>query len=153
MRRTDEYGERTEQPTALRLREARREGRVARSRDVTAAVTTIAGAVLVAVLAGPLLTEFTRMMSKLLDGSGSSSVGIAAVKDILADVAPVLGLLSILVGGLVVAAGLANLVQVGWHVTTEPMKLDLSRISLPAGFGRMFSLRSVVLAVLAAASR
>ncbi len=151
MNRTDEYGERTEQPTALRLREARREGRVARSRDLTAAITTIAGAVLVAVLAGPMLTELTRMMSKLLDGSGNSSIGFAAVKDILTDAAPVLGLVAILVVGLFVAAGLANLVQVGWHVTTEPMRLDLGRISLLDGFGRIFSLRSLMRAVLAVA--
>ncbi len=151
MKRTDEYGERTEQPTALRLREARREGLVARSRDLTAAVTTIAGAVLVVVLAGPMLTELTRMMSKLLAGSGSLSVGPAAVKDILTDAGPVLALAALLAAGLVVAAGLANLVQVGWHVTTEPMRLDLARISLPGGLRRMFSLRSVVRALLAVA--
>ncbi len=151
MNRTDEYGERTEQPTALRLKEARREGRVARSRDLTAAVTTIAGAVLIAVLAGPMLTELTALMSKLLDGSGRSSIGLAGLKDVLIDAGPVLGLAGILVAGLVLAAAFANIVQVGWQVTTEPMRLDLARISPLGGFKRIFSLPSVVRAVLAVA--
>ena len=65
---TDESGERTEQPTPLRLAEARRRGLVPRSGELSSAVVVL-GAVSVFALFGPrLLGGLAQMTAALLDG-------------------------------------------------------------------------------------
>jgi len=145
-RREDESGERTRQPTPLRLAEARRTGRVPRSAELTSAAAAL-GCLLVLALVGPgLLNEMTKMTATFLDGR---SVGIdasaAALRDLAvrgagASVAMVCGLL-------VASAGLAALVglaQVGAVFAADRIRPDAARISPRAGLERLLSPRTLV---------
>jgi flagellar biosynthesis protein FlhB len=51
----DEAGDKTEQPTARRREEAREEGQIARSSDLTAAVALLAGLLLLKAFGGQIL--------------------------------------------------------------------------------------------------
>jgi len=140
----DRYDERTEAATPRRREEARERGHVARSADLSSAVILLA-----AVLA---LQFFGRGLADRLFGA------TAGILEHLADIdgtrenmvlhfggaclAALLGFLPILLFILVAAVGI-NVAQVGFLFVTEPLAPNLDRIDPIAGFGRMFSIRSV----------
>jgi flagellar biosynthetic protein FlhB len=140
-----EQGDRTERPTPRRLQEARRRGEVPRSRDLSAALVTLAGGVgltmLGGVVGGRLLALVAGSMSftrgaAMDTGQILPALGAASLQGLLA-VAPILGLL-------LVAAVLAPLLIGGWNFSGEPLALNWSRLDPIAGLGRMFSLRGSI---------
>lgn len=141
----DEPGEKTEMPTPLRLKEARRRGQVPRSADLTSAAMWVGAFGLLWILGGRLLNGATEMTVKLLDARGATGVDVVSLGAVLWDsssgVAITAGMLCL---GIVVLAVLANVAQVGLLATAEPLRPDFSRISPCSGFRRIFSLRSAV---------
>ncbi|MFB3890492.1 MAG: EscU/YscU/HrcU family type III secretion system export apparatus switch protein [Phycisphaerae bacterium] len=143
----DEFGERTEQPTPLRLDEARRRGQVAYSRDLTSAVLVLGSTLLLAVLGPRLVDDAVAMMAALLRESGPGG-GIAASSGALWSAArPLLADLALLAGGLAAVAVLVNVLQVGFMAAGQRLALDWDRVSLSAGLRRLVSARSGMLAV------
>ncbi len=137
--------ERTEQPTAKRLEEARKNGQVPRSPELTtAAVVLIAGAGL-HLLGRSLGSNLFEMMraslslsrERALDESQAISMFAASALHALLACAPVLGLT-------LVAALLAPMAIGGWNLSFGVLAPDFTRLSPMKGFGRMFSARGIV---------
>ena len=72
MPRRDPIGERTELPTPLRLREARRRGHVARSGDLSAALLAIGSLGVLAIVAPWALRALTDLVAAALAGPGDA---------------------------------------------------------------------------------
>lgn len=141
----DELAERTIEPTRRRMIEARREGNVARSSDLSAAIMTIGGFVLAGLFAPGFMSNLERMVGLMLGESQSALADTAAIGRLLWDgVAPVLGTLGGFLLSLAVLAVLANIVQVGFLAAPGRVKPDWSRISLAGGWKRFFSDRTTV---------
>jgi flagellar biosynthetic protein FlhB len=137
----DETGEKTEQPTPRRRQEAREEGQVPRSTDLTAAVALLAGLVLLNVF-GPGMYE--RMLMLIREMCDVSDASVAALPNWIARTAytatalllPFLSLLMVLtVGG---AAA-----QTGALLTPKKLIPKLENVSPMKGIKRLFSLDSV----------
>ena len=62
--------ERTEQPTAKRLTEARKKGQVARSRELNTLLVMLASAVVLWLLSGPAMSALTALLSDALSPTG-----------------------------------------------------------------------------------
>jgi flagellar biosynthetic protein FlhB len=141
----DRAGERTESPSQKRLDDARKAGKVPRSRDLGTAVVVLTGAVALRFL-GEGLGE--RLAAVMRDGLsfdhtqiGDSTLMLsrlehAAAQGLLA-AAPLLGLL-------VAAALLAPLAIGGWTFSATALVPDFSRLDPVAGFGRVFSVRGFI---------
>ena len=137
----DNSGERTEQPTALRLEEARRRGVVARSGDLVSAVLLLGAMGLLALLGGRLLDALVRLMREMLAwGGGPLPLG---------GLSETLVLLALLLVGLMVTAVGINLAQVGPLVAWERIAPDLARLSPLAGLRRLLSARMLMGGVMA----
>ena len=67
---TDEYGEKTELPTERRRTEARDQGNVARSRDLTAAGLMLGAAIVISMLMVPLCRSLAGLTATLLRTAG-----------------------------------------------------------------------------------
>ncbi|MFW6155208.1 MAG: flagellar biosynthesis protein FlhB [Planctomycetota bacterium] len=141
----DDFGERTEAPTQRRRDESRRQGQVARSVDLSSAVILL-GALGALHLLGPrIYGQMTALMERLL-GPGEA-VGFAPgqagdlIRGCLWGVAMVMAPLMLTV---MVMAMLANVLQVGLMVTTEPLVPKFSKISPLAGLKRLLSVRSLI---------
>ena len=137
-----EQGDRTERPTPRRLEEARRRGEVPRSRDLSAALVTLAGGVGLYMLGGMVGSRLLALVAHSMSftraaatdtGQMLPALGAAALQGLLA-AAPILGLL-------LAAALLAPLLIGGWNFSGEPLALNWSRLDPVAGLQRMFSLR------------
>jgi len=147
--RRDDYSERTEKPTALRRRQARQRGQVARSSDLTGTLL-VCGSVALGWLFGPGLMKALVGMTSGALGNAGADLGSAGA-GLPTKLPAVLAGGTALIGAMALLAALANIAQVGVLVTGQPLRPDPQRISITAGLGRMLSGRSMVRAGLAGA--
>lgn len=143
-------GEKTEPATAKKLKEARDDGKVMKSRELSSAVDLIVLFLLLKIfstyVSQGLMNEFTNVYKSIPDIVSDSAGGMTVrttdiiLKDMVIEIVKIMA--PFLAFGVVVAF-LINVVQVGWKVTTKPMKPDLNKFNPLNGFKRMFSKDSV----------
>lgn len=141
---TDE-SQKTEEPTARRLEEARKRGQVVFSREVVSWCLLFA-ATIVILGAGPsVMSQLRDTLLVFIEQPQNIPTDPHALMDfmegIFLRIAGIIALPLLLLS--VVAIG-AGIMQTGILLTGEPLKPDLSKISIIAGAGRLFSMRSVV---------
>lgn len=139
----------TEPATPKRKEEARKQGQVAVSRDVSTAAVLLGGVGLLgAMLPVGLqrMTEMTRQgLTLSFPGEWYRDISIDQVYTILIQTGVTVGALSLpIVGGVVALGTVATLLQTGFLWRTNGFKLEWSRISPAKGFSRLASLRSVM---------
>jgi len=141
----ESFHERTEPATPRRRRQAREEGRVARSQELNSALALLAGMGLLS-LAGPfMLTRLMAAMRWLLSGSGDFDLSADMLGTYLRAGLPfVLLTLLPVAGGLCAVGVLANLAQVGLVLSWKPLAPKLDALSPAKGFARIFSKQSGV---------
>lgn len=141
----DDDSEKTEEPTAKRLEDAREKGQVPNSREVSHVFMIFAALMLLVIFAPrigeSLAQDFHQIFSQAhlipMDEKGIGN----ALKEMILDVLKIMAL-PLLV--LMVAAISSNVVQTGFLVSAESMKPKLEKLSLLKGFKRQFSLKSFV---------
>jgi flagellar biosynthesis protein FlhB len=140
-----EQHDRTEQPTQKRLDDARLEGRIPRSRDLTAAAVMITAGIGLKMVGESAGMQLGRMMksglsiprARLLDESLlAGAFGDLALMALYA-VAPLLVLTLVAAIGAPMALG-------GWSFSTQALAPDFARLNPMSGLGRMVSARSWV---------
>lgn len=140
----EDLGERTIEPTAKRLQDARERGDVARSAEATGAAVIVLSVLASLVLVPWAWENGLRMVRTLLDPSmvdleaeaiGPSLLGAARWLFILGLPLAVVPFL---------AAFLAGLAQVGFRVTPERVAPDASRLDPIKGVQRIFGLDSMM---------
>ncbi|MCA9287248.1 MAG: flagellar biosynthesis protein FlhB [Phycisphaerales bacterium] len=141
----DDLGERTEAPTGRRLSEARGKGQVPKSQDFGSAVTLIGDVVLLSIFGAGMAQVFVVVMRSALSADPGETMDATALwpafRWSLAQAA--IGAAPML--ALVVALGvLAQVLQVGWLVTLEPVKPKLTSLSPMKGLKRIFGKRGLV---------
>ena len=134
-------GEKTEQPTQKRLRDARRKGQVAKSQDLSSAVLLVAAVAVLWIASGYMGGWLSRAMTEQLDfassfkGDLNQDVALGALasgaKSLVLALAP-------LFGALVVVAVLVNYFQVGSIFTFETVKPNANKLNPAEGFKNKF---------------
>ncbi|WP_119291693.1 flagellar biosynthesis protein FlhB [Azohydromonas sediminis] len=126
--------------TPRKIRKAREEGQVARSRDL-GHFAVVAGALGALLLAGPLLAAMLREL--VADGLRVDPALVADPRRMAERLAGFVwqgGAVVIALGALVIALAVAAATLVGgWNFTAKPLVPKLGKINPIAGFGRMFS--------------
>lgn len=140
-----DIGDRTEEATPRKLREAREKGRVARSVDLSSALVLLGG-VLVLKLWGhytlDALFRFTRGALGNMDARSMSVSDVAAWMGsgglfMLKAAAPI-------IGGLIVIAFVGNILQTGFIFSGAPLEFRSDRINPVEGMKRLMSKRGLV---------
>ncbi|MGR5148940.1 flagellar biosynthesis protein FlhB [Photobacterium alginatilyticum] len=136
--------DKTEQPSEQKLRKAREEGNLPRSKELVTALMTLGAALLLNAFSGALAEMFqviTTLNMKLPKSAAFEPeymlkhLGIS-LKSMLLAVAPMLGLL-------VLITILANIVRGGWNVSGKAAQPKLSKLNPISGIKRMFSTKSL----------
>ncbi len=143
-------GEKTEEPTAKKLQDARNEGQVAKSQEITHAAGLMALFILIRLLYPYMADNFTGMMRyvygqipsfiTLYDGE----LPMRTIKTILN--MALLRILLVALPFMIVAfliGFITNLVQVKWKITTKPLQPKLSKLNPIKGFKKIFSTRKI----------
>ena len=137
-------GDKTEQPTEKKRRDARKKGQVARSQELNAAAVLLMGFFMLRLLweyiYGNLAEYMTYIYSNLYQSTSTESITqlfIGIMLLIAKTSLPVM--LAIMFMGLGI-----NLLQVGLVISTEKLEPKLDNLNPVNGFGRIFSKRSLV---------
>ena len=143
---SDEMGERTEQPTAKRLSDARSKGQIPRSQDLGAAAGLLVGIITLAAFGGTVMQSLARVMSRILadetPGSPLNETSIVpAVEYVAVESVKILAPLLIIAA---LGAYATQYAQVGWMLTGEPIRPKLSKLDPIKGTKKLFNKRNLV---------
>lgn len=136
----EQSGEKSEKPSAKKLKEAREQGNVPRSADLVAALSLLAVSTVLARTGGAGVARLQQHLAEGLRGLGdrahltltADAIGTIVTSDALVlclIVAPLMG-----VAAFTALAG--NLVQSGWVFAPERLTPDFTRLSPANGFSR-----------------
>ena len=144
-------GEKTEEPTAKKLADARKEGQVAKSREITNAFELLTFFLLIyfwvrnmgTFFVGDMydiysqIPEYIKMYDGHIQEQTFSMLFVQSMLRVLLIMAPFLA-----VGFLV--AVITNVVQVKWRPTSKPLQPKFNKLNPISGFKRFFSVNSLV---------
>ncbi len=144
MAEKNDSGDKTELPTAKRLRDARKKGDVPKSKDVTAGLLTLVWFILIALLASYVAREIAIFFTQTIDGATAmpfdqalSTLGWGAAFLLVK-----LMLLILLPVAILATAG--EFLQIGPIFTTEKLKPKLDSLNPVEGMKRMFGMDGLV---------
>lgn len=144
-------GEKTEEPTSKKLEDARKDGQVAKSKEIANAFGLLALFLVMKLYLGTMGIRFIELFSavygqmpdvtKMYNGNlpiASLQVLIRSMMlRLLLIIAPIL-----LIG--VVVAFVCDVVQVKWKPTAKPLKPKFSKLNPVKGFGKLLSPNSII---------
>lgn len=139
-------GEKTEPATAKKLREAREDGKVAKSKELTAAFSLIVLFLVLKIFIGNvgtgflevfhyvfnMIPDFISINAKDLSTQAISSLFLVVIQKMLVIVAP------FFIFGFAITL-IISIVQVGWKISAKPMKPKFDKFNPINGFKRIFS--------------
>lgn len=138
--------EKSEQPTPRRRQEARQEGNVAKSMDLTAAVMLLAAMGLLYLLGMRILAGMKQSMADAL--RFDHAVNPTRAEGLLAMIASILRNTVVSVGPMLVALTLVGLIavllQVGFVLTAKPLQPKISKLNPIKGAKNLVNLRALM---------
>jgi flagellar biosynthesis protein FlhB len=138
--------EKTEQPTAKKLKDARKKGQVVRSRDLAVAAATVAAVIALGSLGKRLADGLAQSLSHDLSHFGDTPLHRVTAGDVNGLVITGLVTLTVLVGPIAIATMLAGVgaqgVQGGWNFSAEALHLNFSKLSPANGIKRFGIMQS-----------
>ena len=144
-------GEKTEEPTAKKLEDARKEGQVAKSKEIGNAFGLLAMFILLKVyvgsLGGNMVDCFSGIYNQIPDAITmyGGKIPVAALLVLLHTVIlkMLLMLAPVFLIGVVVAV-VCDVVQVKWKPTSKPLQPKFSKLNPISGFKRIFSANALI---------
>ncbi len=137
--------DKTEKPTGKRRSKAREKGQVAKSGDIASVSALLAGLAVLWLMGGGIYEQLASFLRQFLGSVAQYKMSETEVGWLSGWI---LGLFfkitAPIMGAVVVAALVANLVQVGFLLAPDRLKPDFSRLNPLPGFKRYISLRSLV---------
>ncbi len=135
----------TEDASQKKLEDSRERGQVAQSKDLSTWVMFLAATILIGTATPTMFAEITTYLKQFLENAHAIPEAPNGIGVVLSDVfLHTLGTTFLFFLILLVAAILGPTMQIGLLFAPQILKPDFSKISIMKGFGRIFSMRSVV---------
>ncbi len=144
-------GEKTEEPTAKKLEDARKEGQVAKSKEIANGLGLLALFLLLKIMVGSIGTSFLESFSMVYNripvicklNGGASPMGDMSMLLRTVMLRLLIILLPVLLIGFAVAF-VSDLFQVKWRPTSKPLQPKFSKLNPLNGIKKIFSAQSLV---------
>lgn len=144
-------GEKTEPATQKKLDDARKEGQVAKSREIANGLGLLGLFLILKLWVGMMGNQFLAVFGNVYNKISEVAVfwrghmpendANVLFRDMMLESVIIMG--PIMLVGLIIAF-LSDVIQVGWKPTSKPMQPKFSKINPLSGFKRIFSVNSVV---------
>lgn len=138
-------GEKTEKATPKKREDERKKGRVAKSQDVNTALLLLCSFIVLAVLGSfmkeNMLSLYALSFTEYIHWDVTEQSVLQLLKEVLLQFALIVAPIMFVAFIISIAA---NLLQVGFLFTSEPLKFDLKKIDPIKGAKRVFSIRALV---------
>ncbi|WP_027437867.1 flagellar biosynthesis protein FlhB [Lachnospira multipara] len=143
-------GEKTEPATAKKLKDVRKEGQVAKSKEIITAISLMSIFILLKIYIANLGNDFVECFNRFYNSfetivnTSKSGVSPGVATDILGSGIKlcILLLIPILLVGVIISI-LGNMLQQSWMVSSKPLMPKFSKINPLNGFKRIFSFRQL----------
>jgi len=137
--------QKTEEPTAKRLRDARQKGQVAVSREVNTWVLLFGTGLMIALVFPNVMSGLTRIFTAFLERPHQLLVDYGGLGQVMGAVlVEVAILLALPMGVFVILALISGVAQTGFNIATKPIQPELSKISPMSGVKKLFSAKQFV---------
>lgn len=137
--------EKTEQPSAKRLQDAKKKGQVPRSRELNVSLATLGGGVLLIFSLQEIHTAIQNIFHTSFSISTRSMLSDAHLMKVIGEAFPeALSSLSFLFFMLIVIILLGPTLIGGWSFSTETFKVKFSKLNPAKGLKRMFGVNGLV---------
>jgi flagellar biosynthetic protein FlhB len=141
----DDDSQKTEDPTPRRLEEARKKGQVAVSRELNNWIMLMAGTLIIALAAGPVMANLADYMKGFIEHPHLMPQVPGGFSIVLGQTFwHVVGVLMVPILALIIAAIAGPFAQVGPLFAPEVLHPDISKLSPMKGIERLFSRRSLM---------
>ncbi|MBV8779966.1 MAG: flagellar biosynthesis protein FlhB [Phycisphaerae bacterium] len=138
----EETGDKTEAPTPRRRQEAREQGNIARSPDITAAAMLISSMILLSWYGPNVIAALRDLMARALSESAWTGDTHNLSGGLLSSVRTITMALAPLLIGTVLVIIVCNLAQVGLFFDTRRLTPNLAALNPTRGLGRLFGAHS-----------
>lgn len=137
--------DKTEDATPKKKSEARKKGQIPRSKEVGLALTLLSSTIVLSTLGSYAGNELKSTMIAFLNNYLTMTIDYGSLQKILIIVIWRIAIIFIpIVLPIMVMGVLANFLQTGALITSEPLKPDFKKLNPINGFKRIFSMKSVV---------
>lgn len=137
--------EKTEEATPKKKSEARKKGQIARSKDVGLALGMLTCTFCILIFGSYIVQNFKDILEYTLQKGMLQQINDSTLKVIAMQVILKMGMLILPFAVPIMISGIvANLMQTGFVLTGESLKVQLSKLNPINGFKNMFSKRSAV---------
>lgn len=138
-------GEKSEEPTAKKLTDARKKGQIARSKDLGTMFVLVGSGFAMFLVGNSLVQALASMMKRLFSPNRREVMDVNALFSVISNsvsmvIAPMLWIFFIII----IAAFIGNTMLGGMSFSWEAMAPKASRLSPLAGFKRMFGVQAAV---------
>jgi len=137
----DEQGEKTEQPSQKRIKDARQRGQVARSRDLSTAISSLALTLALGAWGPSIVMRMANRMVLGLQRIGDHPLQAISPGELTQAILADGGMMAVAVGPLLCIAAavgvLTTVGQTGFNFATESLKWDFTRLSPSKGLQRL----------------
>lgn len=140
-------GDKTENATPKKKREARKSGQTAKSKEVPLAITLLTSVIIFLSLGNLAYIQIKNMMLTYFNGymRNIKDFNFYTVQKVTLFGLKNLGIVFLMFAVPIMIMGIAaNLLQAGFMFTTQPLKPDFKKLSPISGFKKLFSPRTVV---------
>ena len=133
-------GDKTEAPTPKRREEARAQGNIARSPDLTASVLLVGGMYMLRWYGGRLIIVLSTILHDMLDKGSMSDVRTTHIGTLLSGSVYSVGIAMMpLLLGVMLVAVLVNMAQTGLNFNASKLAFNFAALNPVSGFSRLFS--------------
>jgi flagellar biosynthetic protein FlhB len=135
----------TEDPSVKKLEDARERGQVAQSRDLSMWVMLLAATILMGTATPYVFASLSDELQGFFEHAHDMPTGAGGIAAVLKETFIIsLKACALFFIALMVAAIFGPAMQVGFLLAPQVLKPDISKVSIIKGFGRLFSLKSIV---------
>lgn len=136
--------EKVHDPSPSRLRKAREDGNVFKSKELVSVGILLAGGAVIVAGAPLAFASLQELSARLFLGAATAPLSVDALPSLFAAIGfPVLGFLLPFFAVVMTAGAAASVAQTGWNVTAKPLAPKFSRVSPLEGTKRLFSSKGV----------
>ena len=141
----ESFEEKTEQPTPKKREEVRKKGQVAKSKELSSVAVLFSALITLTIFGSYMYNQVTTVITGSFSSMTLKELTIPEFTVFAQNKINVFILtLAPLWGGVVLAAVLSNIMQVGFMFSAESIKPKFSKLDPFKGFGRMFSKQSLM---------
>lgn len=140
----EDDSQKTEEPTQRRRDEARKQGQIAQSADLTGSLQLLAALIAIWLNGGVMLQQLRTATSVYIGGSYGAIERVGGLVMVQDAVARGLAVVGGFIACMFVIAALVSVAQVGIYFSPEALEFKFDRLNPISGFGKIVSLQGAV---------